>query len=289
MGRMIRYSRYLIFFAALVCANVPSLYAAEPAAAAPANLQQLVRAVVGNELRSADRDHSHWMYRDRDIEPAKNVVKECIDTNSGQLCRLLERDGHVLTPQEQEQEKKHIHDIVTNPAEQKKKQKAQQEDDRKTSELVNMLPTGFLYQYDGEEGAYTRLKFQPNPDFSPPSHEATVFHCMSGTMLIDRRQQRLADMKGTLIRNVDFGWGMLGRLNRGGTFEVRRQDVGAGHWMTTLLDVHIHGKALFFKTINAEQRAVTDEFKRVPDRLTLAQGASMLETPVFQAGAKAGK
>ena len=285
---MIRYLGYLICFAQLGCALVPRSYAKDGAAASP-NPQELVRAVVGNELRNSEKDHTHWMYRDHDVEPGKNIVKECVETSGGQLCRVLERDGHVLTPQEQEQEKQHIHDVINNPAEQRKKQKAQQEDDRKAAELMNMLPSGFLYQYDGEEGDYTRLKFQPNPDFSPPSHEAMVFHCMSGTMLVDRRQKRLADLKGTLIRNVDFGWGMLGRLNKGGTFEVKRQDVGEDHWITTLLDVHIHGKALFFKTINAEQHEVTEAFKRVPDRLTLTQGASMLETPGLQASAKAGQ
>jgi hypothetical protein len=286
---MLRYLQFVICFAGLACAIVSRSYAAEGAAAASIPPQELLRAVVGNELRSSEKDHSHWMYRDHDIEPAKNVVKECVDTSGGQLCRVLERDGHTLTWQEQQQEKQHIHDVVSNPGEQKKKQKAQQEDDRKAAELVNMLPTGFLYQYAGEEGDYTRLKFQPNPGFYPPSREAMVFHCMAGTILIDRRQKRLADMKGTLIRNVDFGWGMLGRLNKGGTFEVKREDVGDGHWVTTLLDVHIHGKALFFKTINAEQHEVTENFKRVPDRLTLIQGASMLEEPAFTASVKAGK
>lgn len=286
---MTRYSQYVVGLSFIACAFFPRLYAGGSAAASSANAQQLVRAVVGNELRSSDKDHSHWMYLDHDLEPGKNVVKECVDTSGGQLCRVLERDGHVLTSQEQEQEKKHIHDVVNNPAEQKKKQKAQQEDDRKAAELVNMLPNGFLYRYDGEEGEYTRLKFQPNPAFSPPSREAAVFHCMAGTMLIDRRQQRLADLKGTLIRNVDFGWGLLGRLEQGGTFEVKRQDVGNAHWVTTLLDVHIHGKALFFKTINAEQHEVTQNFQRVPDRLTLAQGAFMLERPGLQANARAGE
>jgi len=286
---MIRYSGHFLGFALMACTIVLASYAGDPDAASSTNPAQLVRVVVGNELRSSEKDHSHWMYRDHDIEPGKNAVKQCVETSGGQLCRVLERDGHVLTPQEQEQEKKHIHDVVSNPGEQKKKQKAQQEDDRKAAELVNMLPNGFLYEYDGEQGDYTRLKFRPNPDFAPPSREATVFHCMAGTMLIDRRQKRLADLRGTLIRNVDFGWGMLGRLNKGGTFEVRRQDVGENHWVTTLLDVHIYGKALFFKTINAEQHEVDDNFKRVPDRLTLAQGASMLETPGLQASAKAGE
>ena len=285
---MIRYSGYLIGFVWFACTIIPRSYAADPATGS-GNPQQLVRAVVGNELRSSERDHSHWMYRDQDVEPGTNLVKECVDTSGGQLCRVLERGGHVLTSQEQEQERQHIHDAVSNPAEQKKKQKAQQEDDRKAAELVNMLPAGFLYEYEGEQGNYTRLKFRPNPDFSPPTREASVFHCMAGTMLINRRQMRLADMRGILIHNVDFGWGLLGRLNKGGTFEVKREDVGEGHWVTTLLDVHIHGKALFFKTINAEQHEVTDNFKRVPDRLTLAQGASMLETPGLQASTKAGQ
>jgi hypothetical protein len=291
---MVRYSRLLLALALALpwCFGIQVSFAGSeptPAAAAGVNAQQLVRAVVANELRSTEKDHSHWMYREHEVEPAKDLVKQCVETSAGQICRVLERGGRALTSEEQEQEKNHIEELVKNPSEQKKQQKEHQEDDRKAAELVNMLPHGFVYQYEGEEGGYIRLKFRPNPDFTPPSREATVFHDMAGTMLIDRRQQRLADMKGTLIRNVDFGWGVLGRLIKGGTFEVKRQDVGGGHWVCTLLDVHIHGKALFFKTINAEQHEVDENFKRVPDRLTLAQGASMLETPDLQASGKAGQ
>ncbi len=289
--RMVRYSRLASYVILLLPAWGTRLaFAASPPAAAPAvNPQQLLRAVVGSELRATEKDHSHWMYRDLDVEPGKNVVQECVETNGGQLCRVLERDGQQLTPAQQAQEETHIQQLVNNPLQQNRKQKQYQEDERKAAELVNMLPHGFLYQYDGEHGDYTRLRFQPNPDFSPPSREATVFHCMAGTMLIDRSQRRLAGMRGTLIRNVDFGWGLLGHLVKGGTFEVRRQDVGGGHWVTTLLDVHIHGRALFFKTINAEQHQADQDFKRVPDHLTLAQGASMLRSPALRTGAKAGK
>jgi hypothetical protein len=64
--------------------------------------------------------------------------------------------------------------------------------------------------------------------------------------------------------------------------------VGGGHWVNTLLDVHIHGKALFFKTINAEQHEVDEKFKRVPDHLTLEAGASLLEAAGLEASAKTG-
>ena len=287
--RMNWYSRLIILALVPCVAAQVSTAGDPPLAAAVRDPQQLVRAVVANEMRSSEQDHTHWMFRDHDVEPATNVVKECVETSAGQICRELERDGHALTAEQREQEKSHIQELIHNPSEQKKRQKEHQEDDRKAAEMVNMLPHGFLYQYDGEQGDYIRLKFQPNPDFNPPSREAMVFHCMAGTMLIDRQQQRLASMKGTLIRNVEFGWGVLGRLAKGGTFEVRRQNVGDGHWVSTLLDVHIHGKALFFKTINAEQHQVDENFRRVPDRLSLAEGALLLDGPKLSAVAKAGK
>lgn len=285
---MIRYSSWLNYLVLPLAWGIATQLSigGEAAAAASADPQQLVRAVVRNELRASESDHSHWMYRDHDIEPTKDIVKECVETSAGQICRVLERGGRVLTPEEQEQEKHHLEEYVKNPSEQKKKQKEHQDDDRKATELVKMLPHGFLYRYDGEDGDYIRLQFRPNPGFAPPNREATVFHAMAGTMLIDRRQQRLAEMKGTLIRNVDFGWGVLGRLVKGGTFEVRREDVGGEHWVCTLLDVHIHGKALFFKTINAEQHEVEEHFKRVSDHLTLEAGASLLETAKLQASVK---
>jgi hypothetical protein len=244
-----------------------------------------VREVVKNELQANRSDHSHWMYLEKDVEPDRNIVQKCIQTREGQICRVLQRDGRILSAEEQRNEKQQIEHLLKNPAEQKRKQQQHQEDDRKAAELVNMLPDGFLYQYDGIEEGYLRLRFEPNPDFDPPSREAMVFHCMAGTMLIDPEARRLVQLKGKLIRNVDFGWGLLGRLTKGGTFLVHRQDVGEGHWENTLLDVHIRGKALFFKTINAEQHEVDEDFKRVRDGLTLSEGASMLDGSSLQARA----
>lgn len=272
-------------FGALVCATTCTAFSELPSSNIPA--QELVREVVKNELRANRADHSHWMFKEEDVEPGKNIVQKCVQTRDGQVCRVIQRDGRLLSPEEQQTQKQQIERLIKNPAEQKKKQQQHQEDDRKAAELVEMLPHGFLYQHDGEEGAYIRLRFQPNPDFDPPTREAMVFHCMAGTMLVDPQAKRLVELRGKLIRNVDFGWGLLGRLAKGGTFLVKRQEVGDGHWENTLLDVHIHGKALFFKTINAEQHEVDENFQRVPDGLTLIEGASMLEGTPLHASAAA--
>jgi hypothetical protein len=246
---------------------------------------QLIRHVVDKEVQAIDADHSHWMYRQHHVDPTKNIVEECVQTKDGDLCRHLAEDGHPLTEQ---QERKRINNLLNNPEQERKAQKAKNHDGDEALRLLKMLPDAFSYQYDGQEGQYVRLKFQPNPDFTPPTREARVFHAMAGVVLVDAKAQRLAELKGKLVKDVDFGWGVLGHLYQGGTFAVKRQDVGDGHWDITLLDVDIHGKALFFHTINAQQREVTTDYKKVSDNLNFAQGASMLFSPNLQAKATAG-
>ena len=94
------------------------------------------------------------------------------------------------------------------------------------------MPDGFIYQYDGVEGGDIRLKYQPNPDFKPPTYEARVFHGMAGTVWIDEREKRFSRPQGTLVSNVDFGYGLLGRLNKSGAFDMERVEVVPGSWKT---------------------------------------------------------
>jgi hypothetical protein len=122
-----------------------------------------------------------------------------------------------------------------------------------------------------------QLTFKPNPKFHPATHEEQVFHAMEGSLWVDEKQNRLAEISGRLIEKVKFGGGLLGHLDEGGTFDVRQQEVGPGYWELTQLNVQMRGKALFFKTIAVHQMQSRSEFKRVPDNLTIAQAAEMLK------------
>ena len=100
---------------------------------------------------------------------------------------------------------------------------------------------------------------------------------MQGTMIVDNPSKRLRELRGQLVRDVVFGWGILGRLRKGGVFEVRQQEVAAAHWELTLVDVHITGKALFFKTIGEQQHEERSGFREVPGDLTPVQAVEMLK------------
>jgi hypothetical protein len=239
--------------------------------------QALVRQVVTNELVAQQSDNTYWMYVSELQEPGKELTKEVIETKEGALTRMVAENGHAPTPQQRQQEEERLNRLIHNPSELRKQKQEHERDERKEQQLLSMLPDGFLYQYESEEGRTIRLSFRPNPKFLPPTREAKVFHAMQGTMLVDGREKRLLELRGQLIRDVVFGWGIFGRLYAGGTFDVQQTEVGPGHWEATLIDVHIRGKALFFKTINEQQHEVRHDFRQVSGGLTLEQATQVLK------------
>ena len=96
--------------------------------------------------------------------------------------------------------------------------------------MFRILPDAFVFNYAGRDGELTKLTFKPNPTFQPPSLEAGVFHDMEGEMRIDINQERLAGIAGQLMLDVKFAGGLLGHLDKGGTFEVKQLEIAAGRW-----------------------------------------------------------
>ena len=101
-----------------------------------------------------------------------------------------------------------------NPSQQLAVKKQYDADERRLENLVRLLPSAFVYQYDGWDGAYQRLDFRPDPAFVPPTMESKVLQSMAGTLLVDPQQKRLAHLNGRLVENVSFGFG---------TFRAHRQ------------------------------------------------------------------
>src|SRR5205807_6015847 len=168
--------------------------------------------VVNQEVDSSEADHSRWMYRQQHTDPRSNELKECIDTSEGTICRVLARNGHPLTPQEEQQEIQQIQELARNPARLREQQKARRQDADRALKMEQLLPDAFDYEYDGREGRYVCLRFRPALNFRPPDRESRVFHGMVGSLLVDPESKRLVAIKGQLGKDVDFGLGLLGRL-----------------------------------------------------------------------------
>ena len=243
----------------------------------------LARKVVANELKVQDEEHGHWMYRLEKQEFGSRKTLEILETNQGSLSRLLSIDGRPLDAKQQRKEDERMQRLVSRPDEQRKLQQASNKKTEQGARLFRILPDVFVFSYAGRHGDLVTLTFKPNPNFQPPSLEAWVFHSMEGEMTVDTRQERLAALNGHLMQDVKFGVSLLGHLDKGGKFEVRQTEVAPGHWEMTTLNVDMKGRALLFKTIGVKETEKHSDFQPVPDDVTLAEAAAMLNRQVVVA------
>lgn len=240
----------------------------------PVQPQQIVAQAVTAELTAAESDRSRWRYRDerKDQHDSISIV---VQTELGAVTRLIAKAGRPLPPPEAEAENNRVSNFIHDPSALARQRKDGAQDDRNARELLNMLPTAFLWRIESEDAQTWRLHFEPNPDFSPPSLQARVLSAMNGELVVDKSQHRIETISGRLTHDVTFGFGLFGRLRAGGTFRVERRQLAPGLWQITETHVHIDGKALFFKNISQEQDEIQTDFTPVPENTTLEQAARM--------------
>jgi hypothetical protein len=231
--------------------------------------------MVANELASQKRPQ-YWMYLDHQRKAKKDEVHRVLQMPQCWLIWPVSINGHVPTEEERKRARMQLERLVNDSEARKKNREEIDADAEKSAALLKMLPEAFLFTEHGQVGNSLRLNFLPNPQYKPSSNEAKVFHSMRGELLIDAKQARLAKLSGELISDVDFGFGILGKLQKGGTFEVVQSQVASHDWEMSLLNVHISGRALFFHTIGEQQHEVRSHFKPVPSGLSLAQAASIV-------------
>lgn len=256
-----------------------SLFAQNPISSSNPQLDanRFAQDVFRNEIDAQIHDQSLWSYLELKEEGGKKRLFGVCQTKDGEIDRLLAVNSQKLNPKERQAEDQRIRKMLNHPNQMRKKQKKQHEDARQAENLLKMFPDAFRFQYDGTQGGLIKLKFTPNPKFRPSGHPAQVFHHMEGSLLVDGRQKRLAEINGQLTSEVKFLGGLLGHLDKGGTFLVKQQDLGSGHWELTTMNVQMNGKALFFKTIAVREKETDTNFHQVPDDMTLQQALELLQ------------
>jgi hypothetical protein len=255
-------------------------------AAAQGDPQALVEKMVHNEL-ATNNPNVYRMYIDKKREGKNTEVSRVIETPECWLTWPISSSGNA-TDAQVEKQRAQLNKLVNDPAACRKQRAGVNQDAGKADALLRMLPNAFLYSVEGRQDDKIHLKFRPNPAFHQPTREAKVFHNMQGTLVIDEKEEvRLVSIDGTLMSDVSFGFGVLAKLHKGGTFKVVQSEVAPHDWEVTLLEVHMNGRALFFKTISEQQHEVKSDFQRVPSGLSLAQAAAMVEKSNPSASASA--
>ena len=235
---------------------------------------ELMGAVIANEL--SDREQLlKWICLIEKRAGKQTLTEVQVETKDGPLFRLIAIDGTALSLEQKRQDDARIERVIKDPRPLLKLKQAEDEDEQKLQRLMSFMPQAFVYEYDGVEENLVRVKFTPNPNYVPPTYEARVIHSLAGTMLIDSEHKRLTKVAGQLVNRVEFGYGLLGRVDNG-TVELGRVEVGPQQWKTAFINIHFSGRAVVFKTINKEQYERRSDFRMVSSDLNLSDAKDLL-------------
>lgn len=250
--------------------------------------QELVRATIANEVAAANNRSVKFMFCSRKQTPKDVQDRVYVEANEAVTSVAFGDSDHPLSPQQQRAEVGKLTHLASSPSELRRKQEHGYQELDRTLRILQALPDAFLYEYAGTEdaeprlgksgGQLVRLHFKPNPSYSPPSTVEQVLQGMEGDVLIDLAAHRLARIDGTLYKEVAFGWGIFGRLDKGGSFHVQQADAGDGNWVVTQMSLRMTGKILLVKSLNLRFDEVFSNFHRLPEDLPLARAVEMLKT-----------
>jgi len=260
-----------------------------PAQATPpaVDATALVRRALEHRAE-ADAHHRPLRYRLRKIEArhdlTRDTTKEIIETKDGDVARLIAIDGKPLSPEADGAELNRLDALAQHPELQEHRHRSEQRDAARINHLMSLLPAAFLYRLDGTtpcgQGQCYRLSFTPNPRFHPPDLEADVLRGIAGEVWIDRAQERLTRIDARFIADVDFGFGILGKLNKGGTVLLEQTDVGdhtTPDWELTGLRFNLVGKALMVKSLDLQITESASHFSALPSNLSYRDAIELLK------------
>lgn len=247
--------------------------------------QALVMRVLRTELEAAAEPvGTHPMqYRLRKVSPRLSTTKLIVETRDGAVAQLVAINDSPLSATDQQNEETRLDGLLKDPSLQRHRKEREAGDTERARKVMSALPSAFLYTLAGvvetPQGPNYRFSFQPNPKFDPQDLEAQALKAMTGELWIDVAQQRVTRLEGKRLHDVEYGWSILGKLDKGGTLLLEQADVGNHQWRTTHMVLVMNARVLF-KSIKLDTTLELSQFSPVASSLDYRQAIELLRAQV---------
>jgi hypothetical protein len=232
-------------------------------------------------------------YELRKTSPHWSSTKKICETRDGDVARLVAQNGQPLSAADEQKEEARLTELAGDPGKQRRRKQAEDEDQGRVLKVLRALPAAFIYQDAGAEDGpagkpglsppskIEKFSFKPNPAYSAPDLETQVLTQMTGNIWVDPVHLRVVRLEGHLQQDVDFGWGILGRLNKGGWIAIEQADVGpdmgVDQWRTVHFQMVMSGRVVWksrvFDTTEDESG-----YQPVPPGLAYQKAIEMLRS-----------
>jgi hypothetical protein len=238
----------------------------------PASEEQLALIARASEHERAELENPKtYRYQERLDWNWGSETRSVIETAEGRADRIVLFNGEPLSPEQQARQQHRLEKLLSDRDALKNELKDQKSETQRRIKIVRAFPKAFFFDYAGVEKGLLRFNFRPDPDFSPKDRETQMYRGMEGSVWIEPAQERIVRIEGILVKDVSFGWGIVGHLNKGGIYEIAQTQLAPGKWRITMLDINLKGKMFLFNSFRFQRKEINSRFQPVSAELTLQE------------------
>lgn len=220
-----------------------------------------------------ERRDSRLRYQVRREDRRGSTLRDEIESHNGGVARLLQHNGRILTPEENEGERKRLQTLLgSNRLQQRERDEAKTRSSG--AELLQAMPDAMQFTLAPQQNPVPDVQdrqlvidFSPNPKFHPANMAQQILPALHGRAWVDLIDHQLLRVELHNSSDVNLAWGLLARVYAGGdiTYEQRKfQDL----YTFTHIVMHLRIRELMLKTVNMDTDTVAGEFQRLPTSLS---------------------
>ncbi|HET9165401.1 MAG TPA: hypothetical protein VFP11_05350 [Candidatus Angelobacter sp.] len=264
---------------ALLCFGLLTATALGQKPTRPASEEQLALIARAAERERAELENPKpYRYQERLDWNWGSETRSVIETAEGRADRIVLFNGEPLSPEQQAKQQHRLKKLLSDRDALKNELKDQKSETQRRIRIVKAFPRAFFFDYAGVEKGLLRFNFRPDPDFSPKDRETQMYRGMEGSVWIEPAQERIVRIEGILVKDVSFGWGIVGHLNKGGIYEIAQTQLAPEKWRITKLDVDLKGKMFLFNSFRFQRKETNSRFQPISPEITFAEAVNELIT-----------
>jgi hypothetical protein len=192
-------------------------------------------------------------YLQHEVNQKGDQLRDLIETPGGTVARLIERDGHPLTPEQDAAERARLNATMASP-----------EDFARHVQWSYAPGQPQLPGRSSGEPELVVLDFKPDPKWSAPSMQAELLTGLEGRIWIDARTQRMVHLEAKVFRAVNVGWGFLAHVYPGGSIAMDQIAAGNNRWIVRHMAQQFTVRALLVKDVKQQAISDTSDYRAVP-------------------------
>jgi hypothetical protein len=204
------------------------------------------------------------------VKSRKIVLYDVTMLEGSPYRRLVGKDDHALSPDEERIEQKKLQDSIAqrqkeSPAERARRIAEWEKKRQREREPLNEVPDAFDFRISGEAQIDGRsawiIEGTPRPGYRPHSGMARLFPKFRGKLWIDKADYQW--VKTEAEATGDISWGLfLARLSKGARLDIRMTRVNDEVWLPMRIAAKASARLALVKKYNIESETSFSNYRK---------------------------